>query len=136
MIQGLTTGPIAFRYCYCNLHHYTVPSASPQSLTGSVESSTLIYLSWEAPPPYDRNGEIIYYSIEMHERETGRFWSLPVFNGKTSAFIGSLHPYYNYECRVAARTIGLGPYSEPINLLTNEEGIDCSQVIICTQNVI
>ena len=55
--------------------------------------------------------------------ETGRFWTLPVFNNKISAYIGSLHPYYHYECKVAAYTIGLGPYSESISLLTDEEGI-------------
>ena len=99
-----------------------MPSASPQLLTGSVESSTLILLSWNPPPPYDRNGEIVYYLIHMNERETGRYWTLPVFNRKTTAYIGSLHPYYHYECRVAAHTIGLGPYSQSINLLTNEDG--------------
>lgn len=58
----------------------------------------------------------------MNERETGRFWSLPVFNSKTSAYVGSLHPYYHYECRVAAYTIAIGPYSESVVLLTEEEG--------------
>ena len=109
---------------------YAVPSASPQSLTGSVESSTLILLSWEAPPPYGRNGEIVYYLIHMRELETGRFWTLPVFNNKISAYIGSLHPYYHYECKVAAYTIGLGPYSESISLLTDEEGIANHTIII------
>ena len=64
----------------------------------------------------------------MSEQETGRFWTLPVFNGKTSAYVGSLHPYYHYECRVAAYTIGLGPYSENTTLLTEEEG---GSLIIC-----
>ena len=100
-----------------------MPSASPLLLTGSVESSTLILLSWDPPPPYDRNGEIVYYLIHMSELETGRFWTLPVFNRKTTAYVGSLHPYYRYECRVAAYTIGLGPYSENITLLTEEEGM-------------
>ena len=58
----------------------------------------------------------------MNERETGRFWTLPVLNGGTSAYVGSLHPYYNYECSVAAHTIALGPYSDSIVLLTNEGG--------------
>ena len=99
-----------------------MPSASPQLLSGSVESSTLILLSWNPPPPYDRNGEIVYYLIHINEQETGRYWTLPVFNRKTTAYIGSLHPYYHYECQVAAHTIGLGPYSESIGLLTDEDG--------------
>ena len=109
--------------CHLNsFTHCTVPSGSPRALTGSVESSTLILLSWEPPSPYDRNGEIVYYLIHMYEHETGRFWTLPVFNNRISAYVGSLHPYYNYECSVAAYTIGLGPYSESITLLTEQEG--------------
>ena len=100
----------------------SVPTAPPQSLRGSVESSTLILLWWEPPPPYDRNGEIVEYLIQMNELETGRFWTLPVFNRKITAYVGSLHPYYRYECRVAANTISLGSYSESIVLLTEEEG--------------
>ena len=100
----------------------SVPTAPPQSLRGSVESSTLILLSWASPPPYDRNGEIVYYLIHMRELDTGRFWTLPVFNRKTTAYVGSLHPYYRYECRVAAQTISLGPYSDGVVLQTNEEG--------------
>ena len=99
-----------------------MPSGPPESLTVSVESSTLILLSWEPPPPYDRNGEIVYYLIHMYEQETGRFWTLPVFNARTSAYVGSLHPYYHYECRVAAHTTALGPYSNSTVSLTDEEG--------------
>ena len=46
-----------------------------------------------------------------------------MFKNKISAYIGSLHPYYHYECKVAAYTTGLGPYSDSISLLTDEEGI-------------
>ena len=100
-----------------------MPSSPPQSLTGSVESSTLILLSWESPPPYDRNGEIVYYLIHVNEQETGRFWTLPVFDeDRNTAYVGSLHPYYHYDCRVAAGTIALGPYSDTLTLLTDEEG--------------
>ena len=58
----------------------------------------------------------------MTEQETGRFWTLPVFNNKISAYVGSLHPYYRYECKVAAQTSSLGPYSDSIVLQTHEEG--------------
>lgn len=98
-----------------------------------MESSTLILLSWEPPLPYDRNGEIVYYFIHMRELETGRFWTLPVFNGKISAYIGSLHPYYHYECKVAAYTIALGPYSESVSLLMDEEGIMNHTILLIAQ---
>ena len=53
-----------------------------------------------------------------------------MFNNKVTAYIGSLHPYYHYECKVAAYTIALGPYSENISLLTDEEGILVNHTII------
>ena len=102
--------------------HIAVPTAAPQSLVGSVESATLILLSWQPPPPYQRNGLISHYLIQVYEVESGRFWSLPVFNNRTSAFMGSLHPYYHYKCSVAAFTIALGPYSSNITLLTDQQG--------------
>ncbi len=34
--------------------------------------------------------------------------------------LGSLHPYYNYSARVAAYTIGLGPFTELFYVQTNE----------------
>lgn len=38
--------------------------------------------------------------------------------------IGSLHPYYYYNCTVSARTsAGTGPYSTPITVQTEEAGL-------------
>jgi len=34
-----------------------------------------------------------------------------------------LHPYYNYECKVAAHTIaGTGPYTQAVIVQTHEAG--------------
>jgi len=41
---------------------------------------------------------------------------------ETAVSIGSLHPYYIYECSVAAVTIDTGPYSSVINIQTDEAG--------------
>jgi len=39
--------------------------------------------------------------------------------------IGSLHPYYNYECKVAAHTIaGTGPYTGAVIVQTHEAGLN------------
>ena len=34
----------------------------------------------------------------------------------------NLHPYYIYECIVAAYTVGLGPYTSPITIQLDQEG--------------
>ena len=39
-----------------------------------------------------------------------------------SLSLQSLHPSYTYRCRIAAYTVGLGPYSPPIDIVTDEEG--------------
>jgi len=40
----------------------------------------------------------------------------------TSVTIPSLHPFYNYKCKVAAVTIGEGPYSVELTITMPEEG--------------
>lgn len=36
--------------------------------------------------------------------------------------VGPLHPYYIYECSIAAYTIAVGVFSSPINITTHEAG--------------
>ena len=98
-----------------------VPSSPPQNLFGYSRSSTLIDLSWQLPPAIDINGVIQYYSIVVQELETGRLWNFIHVEPEIS--IGSLHPYYNYQCHVAASTIGFGLYTDYIVIQTEEAGI-------------
>ena len=42
----------------------------------------------------------------------------------------SLHPYYSYEIEVAAETIAPGPFSTPLIIQTQTDGIHCS-VCVC-----
>lgn len=34
----------------------------------------------------------------------------------------NLHPYYTYQCTVAAYTVGVGPYTLPITVQLDPEG--------------
>jgi len=43
-------------------------------------------------------------------------------SGNLSKEIGGLQPYTNYSIRVAAKTIALGNFSEPIFVVTGEAG--------------
>jgi len=40
----------------------------------------------------------------------------------SQATVSSLHPYYNYMCKVRAETILPGPFSDVISVLLLEEG--------------
>ena len=41
---------------------------------------------------------------------------------ETRLLVSSLHPYFNYECSVAAATVGLGPFSNPTIVRTLQDG--------------
>jgi hypothetical protein len=109
-------GPYSLNVQFMTIEN--APSAPPQNLIGSAQSDTIIDLTWTRPPAVDINGVIRFYSILVEESETGRSWSFTHIEPEIS--IGSLHPYYNYECRVAAFTVGLGPNSNSTLIQTNE----------------
>ena len=96
----------------------TVPGSHPSNTTGTTLNSTHIYLIWE--PPEDPNGDIREYRVNVTEEETGRMFQL--ITNTTSITIGSLHPYYTYNCTVVAVTIGPGPFSTVITVRTAEDG--------------
>ncbi len=75
---------------------------------------------WSPPTFEEVNGIIQHYVLSITELETGE-----VHTRMTSSLvlvINDLHPYYTYECKVAAATVGLGPYSNAVTIQLNEEG--------------
>ena len=109
-------------FLYCNDPlFYSVPSSPPQSLHGNAMSSTGITLFWDPPPVDAQNGIITRYLISITEVKTGRSFSL--FSPTTSVNVTSLHPFYTYNCAVAALTIvGDGPYTTSIAIVTLQDG--------------
>lgn len=103
---------------YCR----SVPSSPPTSVTGDVQSATLVVFSWLPPPIIDQNGVINYYVVRIREIETNTLWTFFAVDEDIS--IASLHPFYYYDCRVAAHTIvGRGPFSTTIRVQTEEAGM-------------
>lgn len=98
---------------------HTVPTASPENITSIVDSATQITFDWSPPPPREINGVLRIYIAELLERYTGRDWVL--FAVDTGVSINSLHPYYMYDFKVSAYTIGQGPYSDVVTVLTDED---------------
>ena len=72
-------------------------------------SSSSIRLTWAAPIPEEQNGIIQAYHITVTELETGGVLIFQTDETATLMIINSLHPFYTYNCTVAAYTIGLGP---------------------------
>lgn len=98
----------------------SVPIAPPQEVTADEVTSYYLTLTWNPPPIEETNGMIRYYRIRVSEIETGT--SMFMTSNETEITISDLHPYYTYECNVAAFTIDLGPYSNAITVQLLEEG--------------
>lgn len=75
---------------------------------------------WNSLPFEDTNGVIQYFMVRIIEKETAKQYTLTAT--ATIVVFNNLHPYYNYECSVAAYTIALGPYSDVITVQLDEEG--------------
>ena len=108
-------------WVYTDAILFPVPSSPPQTPHGNAISSTAITLFWSPPPADMQNGIIAKYAINITEVETDRSFSL--FSSTTSVNVTSLHPYYTYNCTIAAVTsIGAGPYTNVITVLTFQDG--------------
>ena len=64
---------------------------------------------WQPPRQELQNGQITSYQITVTEVETGTVLSFSSDSVNISYNIGNLHPFYHYNCSVAAYTIGIGP---------------------------
>jgi len=104
-------------YC-CYIH--TVPSSYPTNPTGSATNSRTVVLSWNSPPSDQQNGIIREYRVNITEVATGRMFQR--VSATTTIEITSLHPFYIYEWKVSAFTVGEGPYTSMLTISTPEDG--------------
>ena len=96
------------------------PDGAPENVTGSATSSTSIEVTWDPPARNVQNGYIVQYRVTVTETETNTVSKSNVTD--TSLTVTSLHPYYVYTFSVAAETVGIGPYSDGVNVTTDEAG--------------
>ena len=83
-----------------------------------------IQVSWSEVEAIDQNGMIVEYVVEYTQT---MFPSIPTTQSKrvstTTATLIDLQEYVEYSIRVRASTvIGPGPYSQPVNQRTLEDG--------------
>ena len=92
----------------------------PRNISVNVLSSSMVHIMWLPPHPAQQNGPISYYAVSLYSIET---YETSQYNTTTASiqFTG-LHPFYNYECYVAAFTVGLGP-NKVITFQMAEDGI-------------
>ena len=92
-----------------SLVEYVVPTGAPQSLGAVAVSSSSIRITWIPPLEDQQNGVIRSYSINVTEIQTGTIKKFEAYGDESIKIVNQLHPYYLYECAVAANTVGLGP---------------------------
>ena len=84
-------------------------------------TSISFVLSWDPPVYEGQNGEIIHYIINVLVQETGE--SVNLESTSTQLNIANLKPYRTHNCEVSAATsIGLGPFSSNVTVITLETG--------------
>lgn len=85
------------------------PSSSPLNFDHELLSFTSCRLFWEPPPSIDQNGVIRNYSLTCTSLESGEVFNYSVTNN--TMIFANLEPLGTYECRVAAVTVSIGPYT-------------------------
>ena len=58
--------------------------------------------------------------VTLQETNTGTTLYYNVTD--TEITVSSLHPYYSYECRIAAVTVSMGPFSTSLTVTTKQAG--------------
>ena len=96
---------------------FSVPDAFPRNLTAINSGPQGVFLSWVPPPLNKHNGVITGYVVKIIGlREL-------VVDNTTSHSIGGLNASSSYSFSVAAKTsVGPGPFSEPVSLVTHHGG--------------
>ena len=112
-------------YCFTLYHHFTythtAPTLAPIGLNIDAQSSSSVTLAWMVPPLERQNGIITGYSVNVTNNDTGV--SMLLSSTENSITVAQLSPYTTYLCSVAAQTVvGLGPYTSPITITTDEDG--------------
>ena len=70
----------------------------------------------------DHNGLLSYYQLRLVD-ESFNLTVLTINTTNTSYSITTLEEYVRYSCQVAAATdIGLGPFSNPVEITTLQDG--------------
>ena len=98
---------------------FVVPIGVPRNVNVTITSPTTVTVTWNSPVLQHQNGIIQYYVIRISSVETG------LTNTHTTELttftFSELHPFYTYNCKVSAVTIGSGP-SVNISFTTPQDG--------------
>ncbi len=95
------------------------PSLTPTDVTVMATTSSSISFYWKSPPAYAINGIIRSYYLTLTEENTGKH--LHITAKSPPQIFEVLHSFYNYTLQIAAFTVEVGPYSDPVTVTTLED---------------
>ena len=105
---------------------HTVPIGYPQNVIALTRTSTIIELLWDPVPLSQRNGDIIFYEVELSQTTFPELCSPELRNTSGDELmlaLTGLQEYVEYTMRVRAYTsAGLGPFSPPVSNMTLTDG--------------
>ena len=131
------------------IFNYTAPAETPLNVNVTVETSRNITLSWDRPSLEEQNGILTIYHVIIMETQILYLDDGTVITPMGENFnrtynvsegriqlVDMLHPSYNYTVRIAAATsAGIGPFSDPITVMTLEDGESSMLGIIINNRV-
>ena len=96
------------------------PAAPPTHIeVHLLNNSTTVFLSWRPPTAEHRNGIVRWYYVELTEVKTSQHFMYTTQD--PHLLVNSLQPAAMYAFRIAAYTIGKGPFTLPFNITVNKE---------------
>ena len=96
------------------------PTATPTELEAYQLNSTSVFLSWKPPLIEYQNGIIRGYYVELNSTDNAES-PYTLSTQDQHLLLDSLQPDTVYICRVAAYTVGRGPFSEPLTIVLDSE---------------
>ena len=113
------TGSYIIMYT-CIFHvPFSAPTAAPTDVSVNGMSSTSITISWGPVPCVDRNGIVTKYVVKFRETTSEMFQNKSVTGNEEAMTITALKPLTMYEVKVAAFTVGTGPFSDSVHASTS-----------------
>ena len=101
----------------------TAPTLPPRRISIEILSPTVIFISWLPPPAEGHNGIITSYVLHIMEIGTSQLDVYERNSSHSEILIEELQPSTEYECLLAAENeVGLGPFSEPLKVMTPSDG--------------
>ena len=101
------------------------PTQAPSNLSVSIITSSVVELTWTPPTIEHKNGIIRQYTSELYQKssESESFHLVgEVVEQSSPLHIEDLHPFYDYQLRMAAVTVDIGPYSDIVSWRMPEDG--------------